>query len=80
MLIGEIKVKFQNDLKIPERRARMYTTKFCEQFGGNVRAITYVLASYTPNGDIYVSYIISNRRYHFTINGSKPFGKNKDEK
>lgn len=75
MLNQEIKEKMMRDLKIPERRARMYAKMFAERFGGNVKAITYVLTSYTPNGDIHVSYEIANKRYQMKINGSKPFSK-----
>lgn len=79
MLNKEIKEKMMRDLNLPERRARMYTKMFADKFGGNVRAITYVLASYTPNGDIYVSYVIENKRYHLTVDGNKPYSKKKNE-
>ena len=79
MLQKEIKEKMMRDLKLPERRARMYAKELCDKFGGNIRAITYTLASYTPNGDVYVSYIIANKRYHLTVNGKNPYSKKKDE-
>lgn len=79
MLNQEIKEKMMRDLNIPERRARMYTKLFSDKFGGNVRAITYVLSSYTPNGDVYVSYVIANKRYHLTVDGNKPYSKKKNE-
>jgi len=71
----DIKEKMMKDLKEPERRARAYAKQFCDRFDGNIRAITYILASYTPNGDIRVSYIIANRRYYFVVNGRHPFSK-----
>jgi hypothetical protein len=79
MLNQEIKEKLMRDLNLPERRARMYTKLFSDKFGGNVRAITYVLASYTPSGDINVSYVIENKRYHMTVDGSKPYSRKKKE-
>ena len=78
MLNKEIKEKIMRDLGINEHRARAYAKMFADKFGGNVRAITYVLASYTPNGDIYVSYVIENKRYHLTVNGNKPYSKKED--
>lgn len=77
MLNKEIKEKMMRDLDLPERRARRYAKMFADKFGGNVRAITYVLASYTPSGDIYVSYVIENKRYHLTVDGNKPYSKKK---
>lgn len=79
MLQKEIKVKMMKDLGVNEHRARAYAKMFCDKFQGNIRAITYVLASYTPNGDIYVSYVIENKRYHLTVDGNKPYSKKKNE-
>lgn len=75
MLNKEIKEKMMRDLNIPERRARQYTVLFADKFGGNVRAITEVSASYRKNGDVCVTFVIGDKRYHITVGGNKPFSK-----
>ena len=81
MKLKEITEKIKTDLIIPEHRARAYAKMFDDKFNGNIRAITYILASYTESGDIRVSYVIENKRNYLTIDGSKPFSKKikKDE-
>ena len=75
----EIKEKTMKDLCVGEHRARAYAKMFEEKFNGNVRAITYTLASYTPNGDVRFSYVINERRYFLTVDGSKPHSAKKKE-
>lgn len=75
MLQKEIKVKMMKDLGINEHRARAYAKMFCDKFQGNIRAITYVLSSYTESGDIRVSYVINDKRYHLNVCGRKPYSR-----
>lgn len=69
----EIKTKIQKDLGIGERRARDYGKLFCEKFGGQVRSITNIRASYTAAGEVCVSYTINNRRYRLNLGSESPY-------
>lgn len=79
MTQNEIKEKTMKDLGISEHRARTYAKMFKEKFGGNVMAITYTLATYTPDGGVRFSYIINEARYFLTIDGNNPYSVKKKE-
>ena len=65
------------DIKAPEHRARIYSKMFCDRFEGNVRAITYILASYTPSGNIRIPFICANTRNYLVVNGKNHSAENK---
>ena len=73
LLKQEINTKIQKDLGIGERRARGYGKLFCERFGGQVRSISNIRASYTASGEVCISYIINNRRYRLNLGSESPY-------
>lgn len=63
----------EKNLKVKHRRARVYVDLFCKKYGGNYRAITHLSATYTDNGNIRMSYVIDNKKYHLVFDANKPY-------
>jgi hypothetical protein len=51
----------------------MYVDLFCKKYGGNYHAITHLSATYTDNGNVRMSYVISDKKYHLTIEANNPY-------
>lgn len=69
----EMMTRVEKDLKVKHRRARVYVDLFCKKYGGNYRAITNLSATYTDNGNIRMSYVIDNKKYHLVLDANKPY-------
>ena len=67
MLYQEIKAQIQKDLNIKERRARVYTKMFADEYKGLKEAISSIAASYTNEGLIKITYVINDNKHSIVL-------------
>ena len=71
MKLGDMIKKIQSDLNIPNHRARGFIRIFSEKYyKGCKDAISDIVASYTDEGYLKITYFINNKPNDVLINGN----------